>query len=66
MKIYYAESSLDTTKKDQYPALGDASANEENKRDVQAAAPESGAAIPLPMATNVPEPPSIKVPFIGP
>ncbi len=35
-------------------------------RDVQAVAPESGSAIPLPPPNRVPDPPQIKVPFIGP
>ena len=35
-------------------------------RDVQAVAPESGSAIPLRPPNRVPDPPQIKVPFIGP
>ena len=35
-------------------------------RDIQAVAPESGSAIPLPPPNNIPEPPKIQVPFIGP
>ena len=35
-------------------------------RDIQAVAPESGSAIPLPPPNNIPEPPKIQIPFIGP
>lgn len=35
-------------------------------RDIQAVAPESGNAIPLPPPNNIPEPPKIQIPFIGP
>ena len=35
-------------------------------RDIQAVAPESGQAIPLPPPINIPEPPKIQIPFIGP
>jgi len=52
----------------EYPNLNDAYQEEEksNIRDVQAVAPESGKAIPLPPPCFVPEPPKTQVPFIGP
>jgi len=72
IKYYYSEASQPVQ---EFPTVSEAYNNsnerivEEDKtsmRDIQAVAPESGSAIPLPPPNNIPEPPKIQVPFIGP
>ena len=71
IKYYYSEA---TQPVQEFPSVSEAyNSNErtveEDKtsmRDIQAIAPESGSAIPLPPPNNIPEPPKIQVPFIGP
>jgi hypothetical protein len=69
MKLYYSESQESAQ---EFPAINEAYAWNNNEssniRDVQAVAPESGRAIPLPPPeyANIPEPPKTQVPFIGP
>lgn len=70
IKYYYSEAHQQVQ---EFPSVVEAYSNErtveEDKtsmRDVQAVAPESGSAIPLPPPNNIPEPPRIQIPFIGP
>jgi hypothetical protein len=72
VKYYYSEANQPVQ---EFPTVSEAYNNsnekivEEDKssvRDIQAVAPESGSAIPLPPPNNIPEPPKIQIPFIGP